>query len=328
MDEEEGRGDYTSEDGPSEAAIAIAKKLAGSHLRVSAALAWNVEALAKKHGLNRLAFVTLTFKDKVLAMKEAQRRFRSFKEGVLRKRFVEWIAVPQRHKDNRVHFHLLVVVQFDMKPEEFPWEDMELPRKIRYRRVDKRLKEEWAFMRETCPKYKFGRSEMLPVRSTAEAIGKYIGSYIGKHIELRKVADKGARLVLYSRGARMATSRFGWAGEMARAWRLKVKVFMMLKGVTDPKHGNEKQLGKGWAYKNQDAIGNLTLYYKNTPIPNNIEGYRWANWCWADVVRDTLLHYATNTEHKMHHSVTKKGAEKRLLEWLAARVDNYEKNIV
>ena len=75
-----------------------------------------------------------------------------------------------------------------------------------YSSANRLLREEWSFWRKTAPAYRFGRTELMPIRSSEEAIGRYIGKYIGKHMEAREDADKGARLVRYSRGARVAST--------------------------------------------------------------------------------------------------------------------------
>ena len=49
---------------------------------------------------------------------------------------------------------------------------------------------------------------LLPVRSSSDAIAKYVGKYIAKHTDARIESDKGVRLVRYSKGARVGTTRF------------------------------------------------------------------------------------------------------------------------
>jgi hypothetical protein len=49
-----------------------------------------------------------------------------------------------------------------------------------YRTAPAALKSEWAFWRETAPRYGFGRTELLPIKSTAEGFSKYVGKYIAK----------------------------------------------------------------------------------------------------------------------------------------------------
>ena len=51
-----------------------------------------------------------------------------------------------------------------------------------YRSASAYLRREWRFWRATAPKYGFGRTELLPIKKTAEGVAKYVGKYIAKHI--------------------------------------------------------------------------------------------------------------------------------------------------
>jgi hypothetical protein len=66
---------------------------------------------------------------------------------------------------------------------------------IGYRSASDYLRREWKFWRVTAPKYGFGRTELLPIKRTAEGVASYVAKYIAKHIGQRLPADKGARLV-------------------------------------------------------------------------------------------------------------------------------------
>ncbi|WP_052678194.1 rolling circle replication-associated protein [Escherichia coli] len=78
-------------------------------------LAWNVEFLCSKFGIENLGFLTLTFRDHVLDPKEAQRRFNSLRTNVLRERYQADIRVVERQKSGRIHYHLLVVIGEDIR---------------------------------------------------------------------------------------------------------------------------------------------------------------------------------------------------------------------
>jgi hypothetical protein len=97
-----------------------------------------------------------------------------------------------------------------------------------YRPAGLELRGEWAFWRRTAPLYRFGRTELLPIRSTEEGIGRYVGKYFCKHYAVRKPEDKGARLVGYSQGWRMATTRFSWSTPGAREWRRRLRMFTFI----------------------------------------------------------------------------------------------------
>lgn len=193
----------------------------GSAKRTAHALQLNVTAMVERHGLERVGFLTLTFADHVLDPHEAQRRMNSLTTHVLRPRYGSVIRVLERQKSGRIHYHLLVNVGVDIRTgcdfTSFAQGD--------YRSAPRALRGEWAFWRATAKAYGFGRTELLPVRSTSTAIGKYVGKYIAKHLGQREGRDRRVRLVSYV-GTRVASTRFAWAGGPAALWRLKLAAFV------------------------------------------------------------------------------------------------------
>ena len=236
----------------------VAVALSTQQRKSACALAWNVQAMAQRWGLERLGFLTLTFADHVLSPREAQRRFNSLASHVLRVRYEAFVRVIERQKSGRLHYHLLVVLPFDARSgvsfDGFGDGD--------YRSASPELRAEWAFWRATAKRFRFGRTELMPIRSTEEAIGRYVGKYIGKHHAHRRPEDRGVRLVEYSRGARQATTKFAWATDGARSWRSKVRVFSL---IVAARHGREAisfselslLLGPRWAHRHRDFIAAL-----------------------------------------------------------------------
>lgn len=181
--------------------------------------------MSERWGIHRLGFLTLTFADHVLDPKEAQRRLNSLSTHVLRDRYSDgYLRVLERQKSGRIHYHLLVVLDADIRSGV----DFEAFGRKDYRTASGRLREEWAFWRRTAKLYRFGRTELMPVRSNDEGIGRYVGKYISKHHAARKEEDRGIRLVEYSKGARMARTRFAWATDNAAMWRAKVRTFAQI----------------------------------------------------------------------------------------------------
>jgi hypothetical protein len=228
------------------------------HRKSAAALSWNVKALADRYRIQRLGFLTLTFADHVLEPKEASRRLNSLKTHVLRKRYQGDIRVFERQKSGRIHYHLLVVLGSDIRTganfHEFTQGD--------YRSASQALRAEWAFWRKTAKLYGFGRTELLPVKSTGEAIAAYVGKYISKHIESRESRDKGVRLVSYSGPARYATTRFQWASPGMQQWRKKTALAARIlahgKGISHPTENTLRRLyGPRWAFKLREFILSL-----------------------------------------------------------------------
>lgn len=229
--------------------------LTGGHKRTAYALAENVKLLAAKFGIDRLGFLTLTFRDHVVCIKEAQRRFNSLRTGVLANHYAASIAVVERQKSGRIHFHLIVVLAGDIRTGF----DFLAIANQDYRSANAALREEWSFWRRTAHKYGFGRTELLPIKSTAEGIAKYAGKYIAKHMEARDPRDKGARLVRYTADARQVGTRFAWVG--IKPWLFRAK----LAQVAEEFHCQDlddmrEAFGPKWAY-------NLSGYIMSSRLP-------------------------------------------------------------
>jgi hypothetical protein len=193
--------------------------------------------MAKEFGIERIGFLTLTFEDNVIDHREASRRFHSLRTGVLKGRYERGAWARQRQSRGAVHFHCVVPLKADIRTgvdfEAFA--NMALPRRQRYASAPKALKAEWSAWRDIAPRYHFGRTELLPVRSTKEGIAKYVGRYIGKDFSARLDIDKGARFYGfwgYGPGERHFRPGFMTAGEWEWLWRQKVKYFALSKGIT------------------------------------------------------------------------------------------------
>lgn len=217
--------------------------------------------MAEKHGLCRLGFLTLTFADNVQCFHEAQRRFHSLKHHVLSERYVDCIRVWERTKRGRIHYHLVVVLKDDIRTG-FNFAGIA---NGDYTSANASLRSEWAFWRANAKTYGFGRTELLPIRSTAEGIARYVGKYIGKHIHQREERDKGARLVEYTRGARVYSTRYAFVTSGSHQWRQKLAVFAHMVGVSFDLGRSARYeelselLGKRWAYTHRDMILDLPV---------------------------------------------------------------------
>lgn len=224
-------------------------RLSSGHRKTAYALKENVQRLANKYGIERVGFLTLTFADHVTCAKEASRRYNSLNTHVISQRYEETIAVLERMKSGRIHFHLLVVMGGDIRTGF----DFEAAEKGVYSSAGQKLRAEWAFWRKTAKLYGFGRTEMLPVKSTGEAIAKYVGKYIAKHIGQRESRDKGVRLVRYSRGACYTATRFQFQSQRSRLWRHQVALFAKKHGCQDEVALAEK-FGARWAWNKRAEI--------------------------------------------------------------------------
>lgn len=222
--------------------------------RTAYALQLNVQAMCERHGIERIGFLTLTFADHVLDAREAQRRMHSLQTHVLKVRYGNSIRVIERQKSGRIHYHLLVAVGADIRTGC----DFDAFARRDYRSAPAELRREWAYWRATARKFGFGRTELLPVRSSKEAIGRYVGKYIAKHLDVRQREDRRVRLVSYT-GDKDASTRFAWAGGMAARWRHQLGAFVRMlheAGALEEASTKAmaKRFGPRWAYQWRDQI--------------------------------------------------------------------------
>jgi hypothetical protein len=233
--------------------------LGKKYRKTSAALAFNVQCMAEKYPLKNLGFLTLTFADNVQCYKEASRRFNSLASHVLNEKYPAWLKVMERQKSGRIHFHLIIALSGDVRTNF----DFDAISRQDYSSAGKYLRSEWSFWRTTAKRFRFGRTELLPIKSSSEAIGRYVGKYISKHLDSRIPDDKGARLVSYSKKLRVMNTKFSWVTEGSKQWRLKVKAFCYYvsdrSGCEPTLAGLRAELGPKWAYNHRDFIGQIEL---------------------------------------------------------------------
>ncbi|MEO6847155.1 MAG: hypothetical protein ABI254_07845 [Chthoniobacterales bacterium] len=117
-------------------------------------LGLHVEKTVSLYGLENIGFLTLSFADHVTDAREAGRRINSLLTNVIRKRYPDYIAVLERMKNKRIHYHLLVAVGADIRTGF----DFAAVKQKDYRTASAHLRSEWAFWRRTAPKY---RSDVL-----------------------------------------------------------------------------------------------------------------------------------------------------------------------
>lgn len=226
----------------------------------------SIHHLSSLSGLEKLGFLTLTFSQHIVCPKEAQKRLNSLITHVIKPRYSNYVGVLERQKSGRIHYHLLVTLSSDIRTGV----DFKQLSERNYSSAGASLRAEWSFWRQTAKKYGFGRTELLPVRSSIEAMAKYVGKYISKHLEARQERDKGVRLVRYSQSARIGTTRFQWNSNGSANWRLKLKIFAHHvtdgMGIDNPtmKHLSEI-LGPRWAYRYKDLIMSIPT---DTPLPS------------------------------------------------------------
>ncbi len=267
-------------------ALLAANLLTNYHRKQALTLTSNVQRLIDLGPcLSHFGFLTLTTSDKCSDFRELSKRFDSLNTNYLKPSpdFGEWIRSTERHKSGALHYHFVVQLDGDIsagldwslwlqaqeaKRNRKPWRHLE--RKAT-KNVTPYLRERWAELRMELPKYGFGRSELLPIRTNIEAIAFYIGAYVGKHIGARKPEDLGIRLIVYSQNWLKNSPKFSWHNDNAQKWRENVQKFANYTiGYTgDPELDHyrlKQQFGSKWAYKYRDIILGFDKY-----IDENLE---------------------------------------------------------
>lgn len=229
--------------------------LSANNKRTAHVLYESVRLMCGKYGLDKVGFLTLTFADHILDPMEAQRRLNSLLTNIIKPRYQDYLGVMERQKSGRIHYHFLVALDVDIRTGF----NFDQASNGVYKSASNYLRSEWAFWRGTSKAYGFGRTELMPIKSSTEAIGRYVGKYISKHIECRNQEDRGVRLVRYSRGARAGTTKFQFNTIGSAQWREKIKQFAVM--VSDFKKVDvnnisdlSKVLGVRWAFHHRELI--------------------------------------------------------------------------
>ncbi|MBX3751082.1 MAG: hypothetical protein KF897_13430 [Opitutaceae bacterium] len=235
------------------------------HLRL------NVAAFVNHWGRNRCLFFTLTDEDNLHPTQFA-RRWNHYlrRHGAW---IVSFIRVLEPQRQGRPHYHLLVAVPWDTRPDTFDWEAFDQCQEerrqngptARFRELRARYKASaapelfalWSLLRKVLPRYGLGRAELLPLRKGKEAISEYVGKYLEAGLQLRKHSWKGCRRVEFDRRAKtgwIACSRvFAWHSPNAKTWRKRVGELGRTLGVEDMA-GIRDKLGRRWAYYLRETI--------------------------------------------------------------------------
>lgn len=235
-------------------------QLSPYHLKSAYALTSNVERFCALYGIENCAFLTLTFADNVKCHKEASRRFDNMNRRYLRAFYGEWIWDRERQKRGAWHYHIIIQCKGDIRTgfdwsEYLAWlDDYNAGKRRRLKTGNSLLHSLWELNSRALPKYGFGRPELLPIRSTSEAVAKYVGKYITKQIGQRPEEDKGVRLTGHSAGFVASKPVFSWNTDGAKKWRKNLALFAQFAcGCRDHEEFLEKA-PRRWAYRFKDDI--------------------------------------------------------------------------
>jgi len=212
----------------------------------------NIQGLIDRYGIERIGFLTLTTV-KGLTWDELLRRFNSLRP-VLVKVFTCGIRFVERSGKGRLHVHLVMVTREaiggNCNWSSRVWRGHKV---WHLRNPNGHLREVWAKLRAVLPKYGFGRHELLPVRTNAAGVARYVAAYTCK---TTGPEDKGRRVVGYvGRVDRRDNGLWCWIDGRGREWRRGLGLFCTLKQTT-PEALRAKH-GAHWSFIVSPAVWGL-----------------------------------------------------------------------
>jgi hypothetical protein len=207
-----------------------------------------VEWMVKKHGINHVGLLTLTFgvpgsgrgsqatkdlREQAKDLDFVQNRWHSLNTNIIAKRYPDWICIPEPHKDGVWHLHVVVATKADIRTgtDVETLTNYSLPAWMRRGKHlrNEALAAEWRTLREIACKYRFGRIELLPVKKTGEALARYLAAYLSKSFKVIP-SGKRHRLIRFSRGlSKQINMKFSpWTlGNLIYRTRLKMTADML-----------------------------------------------------------------------------------------------------
>lgn len=186
--------------------------------RTAVAIRANVHGIVQRFGIDRVGVMTLTFARHMDDARLAQTRLRSFRTGVLQRRYGGFLWVAERTRAGAVHFHVLVPTRDSIRPAGR--RTRELRRRSEAAAIA--LRAEQQFLRTAAGRYGFGRIEFRPVRTNADALAHYFAKGFEDPDPARAPADHGVRMFAVSKSLSVANTRFSWLTQGGRQWRAKV----------------------------------------------------------------------------------------------------------
>lgn len=185
-------------------------------------LGQTIDNLFLRQTVAGVLFITLSFPSPIHSVKEAYGRLNSFLNKV-RRRHAQHIWVLQPHESGAIHHHLLIPVTFDAHAgtDLDPWANRNNHNDAqRLQAMNPALRAESDWWTTTAPRYGFGRVEVAPVYSNAEALRNYLTRQDWRTQHWPFVETSHVRWWSCSKSARAGSVQFSWntpGGQRCRA---------------------------------------------------------------------------------------------------------------
>jgi len=217
--------------------------------------------------------------DRVKDVEEFSKRINSFNTNLLQGRFVQWLAVIQRHKDDTIHAHIVVVSEYNLGHPAY-WNEK---RHKWCAAPTDYCRELWAvFTPERMAGYGLGVANLLPIQD-AEAAGRYVARYVGRQLGSRKREDRHVRLVRYSQSwHRVVHGPFTWADWRAKRARRRAEELGVQFWGTVARM--EADVGPAWKWRLRRTLYCSQLEYDclRTAVDHDLESYGGVEFALAD----------------------------------------------
>ncbi len=243
-------------------------------------LVQGIEWMVRQYGFERVGLLTLSFgvpgsgrgsvetrelRELAKGWGFVQKRWHSFRTNVVAERYADWICVFERHSDKVWHLHVIVVTKEDIRTgtNVAVLCDKSLPywkRRGKHLR-NEALATEWKELRQVCRQYRFGRVELLPIRTSATAVGRYLGGYLSKGYH-ESSAGKRQRLIRFSRGINgYISGGFTILGLGNLIYRTRLRIAAGFLNFRD--YGDfAEYFGRRWHYRLKNIIGWLPIPFR------------------------------------------------------------------
>jgi hypothetical protein len=168
----------------------------------------NIRLYIERFGPNNIGVLTITTPSECLSARDFQRKWHPFRTNVVTRMFPTGMWVRERQpRTGNWHAHAVVDLGWDIRTG-FPFDQVG---KGFYANVDPKLRDLWRRLREKSTRYKFGRTELLPIKSNGEGFAVYVTKYLGKALVSEKAGgEERCKLFGIWGGVRFAYSRFDW----------------------------------------------------------------------------------------------------------------------
>ncbi len=213
-------------------------------------LGFTIDTLFLHRPISRVLFVTLTSAKPLHSVKKGHDQLNKF-FNQLRKHGREYLWVLEPQESDRIHYHLLIPVDFDAHDgtDLDAWRGRHLfTDEFRDNSMNPMLKAESDWWKATASRYGFGRVEVAPIHSTAERICNYMTKQDWRTKHWPFVEKKSVRFWSCSAGLRAGSVNFAWNTAGGQACRARLKEWANQQGCETYEELPVK-LGKTWGYQ-------------------------------------------------------------------------------